>query len=353
MTIDLRSDTLTQPTAAMREAMIHAAVGDDVFGEDPTVNALQQFAAEMFGMEAALYCSSGTQTNQIAISVHTRPGDEVICSHLAHVYLYEGGGIAQNSGASVRLLHGERGMFTAADVLANINGDDAHYPRTTLVCIENTMNKGGGAVWNFDEIKRISILCKERGLKLHCDGARIFNALVAQGISANEFGRYFDSISVCLSKGLGAPVGSVLLGHKDFIYRAHRRRKNFGGGMRQAGIIAAAGLYAMQHHVARLKDDHARAQELKEMLSKCSWVSDFLPVETNIVIAKMAQGIKSSQVISALREHDILCFGFGDDMLRMVLHLDIHDEHMLALQKILPNVIVSSEVNEVGVRSSY
>lgn len=356
MTIDLRSDTLTQPTPAMREAMMNAQVGDDVFNEDPTVNALQAFGAEMFGMEAALYCSSGTQTNQVAISVHTRPGDEVICSSLAHVYLYEGGGIAQNSGASVRLVATERGMFTATDVLQNINGDDAHYPRTTLVCIENTMNKGGGAIYDFEEVKRISTVCKERGLQLHCDGARLFNALIAQGISPKEFGAQMDSISICLSKGLGAPVGSLLLGTKDFIYRAHRRRKNFGGGMRQAGFIAAAGLYALQNNIERLKEDHQRAQSLKNILEKCNWANGFMPVETNIVIIKMSEGIKSSQVVAALREQDILCFGFGDDKVRMVTHLDFTDEHLKAFEERISNVqinSVKSEATNENVRSSY
>lgn len=328
MIIDLRSDTITQPTAAMKEAMIRAQVGDDVFGEDPTVNQLQQKAAEMFGMEAGLYCSSGTQTNQIAISVHTRPGDEVICSDLAHVYLYEGGGIAQNSGASVRLIAGDRGRITANDVLRNINADDAHYPKSTLVCVENTMNKGGGAIYDMAELKKISDLCRSRGLKFHCDGARIFNALVASNTSSQEFGSLFDSISICLSKGLGAPVGSVLVGNKDFIYRAHRRRKNFGGGMRQAGFIAAAGLYALENHIERLKDDHRRATEIGIVLEKLDWVKGIFPVDTNIVIAEMAEGVKAADAMHALAVIGIRCFTFGDDKIRMVTHLDFHDEHL-------------------------
>ncbi|MBL0316666.1 MAG: aminotransferase class I/II-fold pyridoxal phosphate-dependent enzyme [Flavobacteriales bacterium] len=328
MIIDLRSDTITQPTAAMKEAMIRAQVGDDVFGEDPTVNQLQQKAAEMFGMEAGLYCSSGTQTNQIAISVHTRPGDEVICSDLAHVYLYEGGGIAQNSGASVRLIAGDRGRITANDVLRNINADDAHYPKSTLVCVENTMNKGGGAIYDMEELKKISDLCRSKGLKFHCDGARIFNALVASNTSSQEFGSLFDSISICLSKGLGAPVGSVLVGNKDFIYRAHRRRKNFGGGMRQAGFIAAAGLYALENNIERLKDDHRRATEIGIVLEKLDWVKGIFPVDTNIVIAEMEQGVKAADAMNALAGIGIRCFTFGDDKIRMVTHLDFHDEHL-------------------------
>jgi threonine aldolase len=357
MIIDLRSDTLTKPTPAMRQAMIDAEVGDDVFQEDPTVNALQEFGANMFGMEAALYCSSGTQTNQIAISVHTRPGDEVICSSLAHVYLYEGGGIAQNAGASVRLINTERGMFSAADVAANINADDAHYPRTTLVCVENTMNKGGGAIYNLDEIKRISALCNERSLQLHCDGARLFNALQATGTSAKEFGAHMHSISICLSKGLGAPVGSLLLGSKDFIYRAHRRRKNFGGGMRQAGIIAAAGLYALQHNVSRLQEDHARAQALKNILEKCSWVKGFLPVETNIVIIQLNDGLNSADVVNALREQQILCFGFGPDKVRLVTHLDFNDDHLNAFSERVMKIDMHQQVAKIALsgtsRSSY
>jgi threonine aldolase len=330
MTIDLRSDTVTRPTPAMLDAMTRARVGDDVFGEDPTVNELQAFAADLFGMEAALYCSSGTQTNQIAINVHTRPGDEVICSNLSHIYLYEGGGVAQNSGVSMRLLEGDRGRITAAQVLANINADDAHYPRTTVVSLENTMNKGGGALYDLDELKAIREVCSAKGLKLHCDGARLFNAIVAQRIDANVFGGIFDTISICLSKGLGAPVGSLLLGSKDFIYHAHRRRKSMGGGMRQAGFIAAAGLYALQNNIARLADDHARAQALGNAMDGLDWVKSIMPIDTNIVIVEMAEGIPSGSVMAALAKEGIQCFTFGNEKIRLVAHLDIHDEHVTA-----------------------
>jgi threonine aldolase len=333
MIIDLRSDTVTRPTAAMLNAMTHAQVGDDVFGEDPTVNELQAFAASMFGMEAALYCSSGTQTNQIAINVHTRPGDEVICSNLSHIYLYEGGGVAQNSGVSMRLLEGDRGRITAAQVLANINADDAHYPRTTLVSLENTVNKGGGALYDLDELQAVREVCTAKGLKLHCDGARLFNACVAQGIEPKRFGSLFDSISICLSKGLGAPVGSLLLGSNDFIYHAHRRRKSMGGGMRQAGFIAAAGLYALQNNIDRLADDHARARAMGEALKGLDWVKNIMPIDTNIVIAEMAPGIPSAAVMVALAKEDIRCFTFGSDKVRLVAHLDIHDEHLTAFQE--------------------
>jgi len=338
MIIDLRSDTVTRPTPAMLQAMTNAQVGDDVFGEDPTVNELQAFAAEMFGMEAALYCSSGTQTNQIAINVHTRPGDEVICSNLSHIYIYEGGGIAQNSGVSARLLEGDRGRITAEQVLANINADDAHYPRTTLVSLENTLNKGGGALYEIDAIRAIRKVCDEKGLMLHCDGARLFNAVVAQGEDPLTFGSLFDPISICLSKGLGAPVGSLLLGNKDFIYRAHRRRKSMGGGMRQAGFIAAAGLYALQNNISRLSDDHARAQFMGKALRDLDWVKNVMPIDTNIVIAEMADGIPSSAVMVALAKENIKCFTFGNDKIRVVAHLDINDDHLTAFNQRVQSV---------------
>lgn len=350
MNIDLRSDTITQPTPAMKQAMFDAKVGDDVFGEDPTVNALQQKAAEMFGMEAGLFCSSGTQTNQIAISVHTRPGDEVICSELAHVYLYEGGGIAQNSGASVRLLKGDRGRINADDILKNINADDAHYPKTTLVCVENTMNKGGGAIYDMEELRKISELCRSRGLKFHCDGARIFNALIATGVSPQEFGSLFDSISICLSKGLGAPVGSVLVGTKDFIYRSHRRRKNFGGGMRQAGFIAAAGLFALENHIDRLREDHHRAKLIGESLLALDWVKSCYPVDTNIVIAEMTDDIKAADAMHVLAGLGVKCFTFGDDKLRMVTHLDFTAEHLKAFLEVVQQTNKSMMTRTVSER---
>ncbi|MFY7971073.1 MAG: threonine aldolase family protein [Flavobacteriales bacterium] len=337
--IDLRSDTITRPTLGMREAMFNAEVGDDVFGEDPSINALQDYAASLFGMEAALYCTSGTQTNQIAISVHTRPGDEVICSHLAHIYLYEGGGIAQNSGASVRLLPGERGLFTLEDVKANINSrKDDHLPYTSMVAVEDTMNKGGGAIWDFEEIKRLSAFCRSEGLAFHCDGARLFNALIETGISPKEYGAQFDSISICLSKGLGAPIGSLLLGTKAFISRAHRRRKNMGGGMRQAGFAAAAGLYALQHQVERLKEDHLHAQLLKACLEQQTFVAKVLPVDTNIVIFQLANGMPAVKVVELLAQVGIACFAFGPDKIRFVTHHDVSREEIDAAIELLKGV---------------
>jgi threonine aldolase len=324
--IDLRSDTVTRPTPAMREAMMNAEVGDDVFAEDPTVNALQNEVAAMFGKEAALFCASGTQTNQIAIAVHTRPGDEVICSPLSHIYLYEGGGTMSNSGVSVRFLGDARGMFTANEVRVQINNpDDVHLPLTRLVSVEDTMNKGGGGVWDAKELARIAAVCKEKGLALHCDGARLFNALAVTGMAPAAYGALFDSISICLSKGLGAPVGSVLLGSSDFIRRARRIRKRFGGGMRQAGIIAEAGRYALKHHVSRLTEDHAHAHRMAEALAAQPWVSGVTTVQTNIVIFSV-HNESSADRVKWLADRGIRCIPFGPDKIRMVFHLDITRE---------------------------
>jgi len=297
MIIDLRSDTVTKPSKAMLEAMMHAEVGDDVFEEDPTVMQLEAMAAGIFGKEAGLFCPSGTMTNQVAVKVHTRPGDEVICDKTAHMYLYEGGGIAFNSGASVRLINGNRGRFTAEEVLGNINADNVHFPVTRLVVVENTVNRGGGAIWKFADIKDIASVCRNNKLKLHLDGARIFNALAETGEKPIEYGALFDSVSVCLSKGLGAPIGSVLLGDKEFIKQARRVRKVLGGGMRQVGILAAAGIFALQNNIERLKDDHRRAKALEKILQKVPFVQEVLPVETNIVIAEFEKNIKAADFI--------------------------------------------------------
>jgi threonine aldolase len=322
--LDLRSDTFTLPSQAMKEAMFQAQLGDDVFGEDPSVNALQKYAAELFGMEAALYCSSGTQTNQIAINVHTQPGDEVICSNLAHIYIYEGGGIALNSGCSVRLIEKPFGMFTAEDVVKNINNkNDIHLPLSRLVCIEDTMNKGGGAIWDLEEIKKIKKVCEENDLKLHCDGARLFNALIETGVSPAEYAQSFDSISICLSKGLGAPVGSLLLGNKDFIERARRRRKSLGGGMRQAGIIAAAGLFALKNNIERLREDHQNAKHLGEVLLTHPNISSVYPVQTNIVIAETIDPQGAQAFVEEMKQKEVLCFPFGPNKVRFVTHLGI------------------------------
>ncbi|MDZ4824431.1 MAG: GntG family PLP-dependent aldolase [Flavobacteriales bacterium] len=339
MIVDLRSDTLTKPTAAMREAMANAPVGDDVFGEDPTVNALQEKCAAMFGMEASLFMISGTMGNQAAINVHTQPGHEIICSSLSHIYLYEGAGAARISGCSMRMMEGDRGRISAKDVSSNVNNrNDAHLPYTSMVSLEDTVNKGGGAICNLEEIKRIRKVCDEHHLKLHLDGARMFNALVETGHDYKEYAAPFHSINFCLSKGLGAPVGSILLGSKDFIRSAHRVRKVMGGGMRQAGILAAAGIHALDHHVARLKHDHARAKTIGIELKKYSWVKDVMGIETNIVILQLNNDLKPADLVKKLASLDILCFPFGEDKVRFVTHLDFGDEHLEELIERLKGV---------------
>jgi len=325
MKVDLRSDTVTQPAAAMKEAMMNAPLGDDVFGDDPSVNELEAVAAELFGMEAAMYCSSGTQTNQIAIKVHTAAPGEVICDKLSHIYKYEGGGIAFNSGLATNLLQGHRGRPMAAQIEAAIKVDDVHFPQTQLVSLENTCNKGGGSIYDINELKKISQLCDECGLPLHLDGARVFNALVEAPYSAQDLGTIFDSISICLSKGLGAPVGSVLLGSKEFIKQARRIRKIFGGGMRQAGIIAKGGTYALQHNVNRLKEDHQRAQKLGKALLNLDYVTEVLPTDTNIVVFGVATDVGYQNVIQQLADKQILTAPFGPNQVRLVTHLDIDD----------------------------
>lgn len=334
--VDVRSDTVTRPTPEMLKAMLGAPVGDDVLGEDETVNALQREAAELFGKEAALFCPSGTMTNQIGIKVHTRPGDEVICHELAHVYLYEGGGIASNSGASVRLLKGGNGRFSAEQVKDSINRrDDAHLPWTRLVAIEDTVNKGGGCCWDIEEIARIRAVCTEHGLALHLDGARLFNALVARKEAPRDYGRLCDTVSLCLSKGLGAPAGSLLLGSRELIARGHRYRKMMGGGMRQAGYLAAAGRYALEHHVERLTQDHARAKLLETELQGLPYVESVLPVETNIVIFNLNDSLTSEAFLQRLRERGVLASQMGRQTIRFVFHLDVGDTHLEMLRSAL------------------
>ena len=321
--IDFRSDTVTVPTAEMKAAMFAAKVGDDVYGEDETVIALENKLSALFNMEAGLFCPSGTMTNQLAIKCFTQPMDEVICDQTAHVYRYEGGGIAYHSMASVRLLHGQRGIITAEMIEPEINEDNIHYPNSTLVVLENTVNKGGGACYTLEQIAPIASLCKSRGLKLHLDGARIFNALNTTGDSASDYGQYFDGISVCLSKGLGAPVGSVLLGSEETIYKARKIRKAFGGGMRQSGFLAAAGIYALDHHVERLSQDHTNAATLAAALATADFVDSVMPVETNIVIFKVKSSYTAASIISSLNAKGILCGATGADTVRFVTHLDI------------------------------
>jgi threonine aldolase len=339
MPVDFRSDTVTRPGAGMLTAMMEAKVGDDVFGEDPSINALEAMAARLFGMEAALYCPSGTMSNQIAINCHTRPGDEVICEKSAHVYIYEGGGIAFNSGSQVRALDGDRGRIKAGQIAAAINPDDVHKARTSLVCLENTCNRGGGSCYDREEVKTIRKICDEHArhsgeyagqsggpLGLHLDGARLFNALVAKKDEARWWGETFDSISVCLNKGLGCPIGSILMGKAAFIRQARRVRKVFGGGMRQAGFMAAAGIYALQNNVERLAEDHQHAREIAGALEKKDFVGAILPVETNIVILEMAAGFDPKAIAAKLKEQGVLVIAISATQLRFVTHLDISPE---------------------------
>ena len=326
MITDLRSDTFTKPSPAMLEAMFKAEVGDDVFGEDPSVNKLEAMTAEMFGMQSALFCASGTMGNQIAIKCHTQPGDEVICDKLSHVYIYEGGGIAFNSGCQVSSIEGIAGKISADQVLEAINPKAVYKANTSLVSIENTTNRGGGSCYEFTDIQLIKEVCLQNKLKYHLDGARIWNALVAKGETPLQYGKIFDSISVCLSKGLGAPVGTVLLGSHDFIDKARRIRKVLGGGMRQAGYLAAAGIYALENNIARLAEDHLHAKQIAEALSKKEFVGRIMPVETNILIFEILQPYTAKSFADALAKFDILAMDISPTQIRMVTHLDITDK---------------------------
>lgn len=327
MIVELRSDTFTKPTPGMLQAMLAAETGDDVFGEDPSVNKLENMAAAYFGMEAALYCPTGTMSNQVAIKVHTQPGDEVICDKSAHVFLYEGGGIAFNSGSQVRLLEGDRGRIRASQVAESINNpNDVHKANTSLVCLENTCNRGGGSCYDLREIAAIRQVCDSNGLRLHLDGARLFNALVATGQDAKEYGRLFDSISVCLNKGMGCPMGSMLLGSRHFIHKARRVRKVLGGGMRQAGYMAACGIYAIENHIARLAIDHQHAKQLAEALETASYASRVHPVETNIIVFDVQAGIKSETIAKHFEDVNIRVMAIAPTQIRMVTHLDVTSE---------------------------
>ncbi|MDQ3535884.1 MAG: aminotransferase class I/II-fold pyridoxal phosphate-dependent enzyme [Bacteroidota bacterium] len=335
--IDLRSDTVTRPTAGMMEAMMLAKVGDDVFGEDPTVIELEEKLANYFGMEAGLFCPSGTMTNQIALKILTQPQDEVICHKYSHIYLYEGGGLMANSQLSVSLLEGENGMLTAKAVKAAINPDDIHRPVSKVISLENTMNKGGGAIYSMDAIREISEVAHEHGLFMHLDGARLFNALVETEDDPTEYGSLFDTISICLSKGLGCPVGSVLLSTKDNIRKARRVRKLFGGGMRQAGFLAAAGNYALDHHVKRLKEDHFKAKKLGEVLEVLPWIQKVSPVATNIIIFHLYEGLDNGEILKKLKLAGINGVLFGPGQIRLVTHLDFDEAQLEEAISILQN----------------
>ena len=342
MIIDLRSDTVTKPTKGMLEAMMQARVGDDVYKEDPTVVALEERLASMFGKPKALFFPTGTMANQTAIKLHTQPGDQVICDFNAHIYHYEGGGASFNSGVSCKLVNGERGMFTAEQVEAAINPPDFyHSPRTAMVEIENTANRGGGSCWDFEALKKIRKVCDAHDLGYHLDGARIWNALVAKPYTAKDYGSVFDTISVCLSKGLGCPVGSVLIGDEVIMQNALRIRKILGGGMRQVGYLAAAGLYALDHHIDRLADDHLRAKEIATILSDLPFVKKVEPVETNIIIFELLDKNMEFQFLNDLKAQGIILSGMGNGKLRIVTHLDYtQDMHAQFLQ------LLSSQVTK-------
>jgi len=323
MKINLLSDTVTKPTPGMLEAMWAAEVGDDVFREDPTVNALEAKCAALFGHEAALFCPSGTMANQIAIKVHTRPLDEVICDEMSHIYQYEVGGYAFHSGIAVNLLKGENGILSAAMVEAAIKPLQDWLPRSTLVVIENTCNKGGGSIYPIESIREIRRMCQKNSLALHLDGARIFNALVETGDSPASIGAEVDSLSICLSKGLGAPIGSVLVGKQAFIAEARRVRKAMGGGMRQAGYLAAAGIYALDHQVERLRDDHEHARQLATALNELPWVVNIRPVQTNILIFDLTPPRTPAEFLAYLKQNGVIASAFGPQTIRFVTHLDV------------------------------
>lgn len=335
MLINLLSDTVTKPTPDMQKAMWQAEVGDDVFKEDPTINALEAKCAALFGHEAALFCPSGTMTNQIALKVHTRPLDEVICDEMSHIYQYEVGGYAFHSGIAVNLLKGENGILNAEMVEAAIKPRYDWLPKSSLVVIENTCNKGGGGIYPMENIRSIRRVCQDRQLALHLDGARIFNALAETGDTPAAIGAEVDSISVCLSKGLGAPVGSVLIGNQSFIAEARRVRKVMGGGMRQAGYLAAAGIYALDHHVERLREDHAHARQLATTLSELPWVEKIRPVQTNIVIFDLKAPMTPAILLAYLAENGVVATAFGPQTIRFVTHLDVTAEMVQRAAEVL------------------
>lgn len=325
MIIDLRSDTVTKPSKGMLEAMMNAQVGDDVFDEDPTVKMLEARLANMFGKPSALFFPSGSMANQTAIKLHTNPGEQVICDKYAHIYNYEAGGISFNSGVSCNLVDGERGMFTAKQAEEAINPSAFYYSQTSLIAIENTTNKGGGACWDFEELKKIKEVCKDNNLGYHLDGARLWNALVKNDEHASSYGKLFDTISVCLSKGLGCPIGSVLIGNEDIMQQSIRLRKMFGGNMRQVGYLAAAGLYALDNNISRLEEDHKRAQEIGNVLMNSSLIKKVEPIETNIVIFELSDSVDESSFIEKLKSNGIFIIGMGSNKLRIVTHLDYTD----------------------------
>jgi len=337
--IDLRSDTVTRPTKEMLQAIMSAKVGDDVYKEDPSVNELEKKLADMFGKDEALFFPTGSMANQAAIKLHTQPAEQLICDKWAHVYNYEGGGVSFNSGVSCKLIDGDRGMITAAQVEENINPPDFyHSPLTSLVCLENTTNKGGGACYDIEEIKKIRKVCNTHGLGLHLDGARLFNALVAKGESPKDFGKLFDTISICLSKGLGTPMGSVLIGNSDLMKNAIRVRKVLGGGMRQVGFMAAAGIYALDNHVERLADDNKRAKEIGEILAGLPYILKVEYVETNIAIFYLKDASNEQSFMKQLQKENIRISNMGQGKLRVVTHLDYSEEQHQKFLQVLKEI---------------
>jgi len=342
--IDLRSDTVTKPTPAMREAMAEAEVGDDVYGEDPTVNRLETMAAELLGKEAALFVPTGVMGNQLAIRLHTRPGDEVIVERSSHIIRYEGGSASSLSGVQLCCVPGDRGRLSPESVEAAIRPKELHFPPTTLVCLEQTHNVGGGSLYPLETIHRIAEVARAHGLALHLDGARLFNAVVKTGVSAADYARSFDTVSFCLSKGLGAPVGSMLVSDAVRIQKLRRLRKVFGGGMRQVGILAAAGVYALEHHIARLADDHANAHYLATLLEGIPGVVvDVKAVETNMVMFQVPRSSKSTErLLVECREAGVLLNAVGARAFRLVTHLDVNREDMVAASRIFSRVFSAS-----------
>ncbi|MBT3586719.1 MAG: aminotransferase class I/II-fold pyridoxal phosphate-dependent enzyme [Halobacteriovoraceae bacterium] len=334
--IDLRSDTVTTPTPKMLKCMMEAEVGDDVFGTDPSVNKLEEMAAGLFDKEAALFCPSGTMTNQIAVFLQAPPLSEIIIEESNHIYQYEVGGVAFNSRASVKTVNGDQGKLTQDQIMNAINPDDIHKPKTTLVCLENTTNRGGGATYSLEELEAISEICKRENLKLHLDGARLFNALAETAIPTAKIGGLFDTISICLSKGLGAPVGSLLLGDEGTIRKARQVRKVMGGGMRQAGFLAAAGIYALEHNRERLADDHLLAESLRELLKQQSYIKEVFNGQTNIVLFDLSKNYSPKNFLNFLNQHGILAVQFGPQRIRFVTHLGLDSSVLEPLAQVLP-----------------
>lgn len=343
MIIDLRSDTVTKPSKNMLDVMMQAKVGDDVFREDPSVNQLEQRIANMFGKTNALFFPSGTMANQTALKLHTNPGDQVICDKYAHIYNYESGGASFNSGVSCKLIDENNGMFTSEHVINAINPDAYYYSKTSLVEIENTANRRGGTCWDYDEILKIKAVCNTHKLGFHLDGARIWNALVAKNETTKQYGDVFNTISVCLSKGLGCPIGSVLVGDSEIMENAIRIRKIFGGNMRQAGYLAAAGLYALDNNIKRLEEDHKKAKEIGFELAKLSFIKKVESIETNIVIFELNKDVSEKYFVQKLADKNIHIISMGGRKLRMVTHLDYTD----AMHEKLISILIESSLSKI------